>query len=304
MFFTADGEDLFGIVSRPREGGTGVGFMTLSGGAVPFSSGRNDMSVHICRRLTGMGHTALRFDYHGAGESTGIVERVELGKTHLADTLAAVDVLRAHGSSQIVLSGACGGARNALAAATDVPELHSLVLFSLPLRDTERHAARAHRRAAREWSLWQYIRRALKPKTWRGFFDRRRRRVYLAFAKEKVRVVRSGEAAKPAAQQEGGVTSPTVQEQLIQMIKRRIPILLVYGTEDDYYKDFVLDQDERLGRIIERGSDLIRVIVLPGKVHSFHTLVLQEQLRELIYDWLDPAKASAPRERAAGTDVS
>lgn len=303
VFFHADGEDLFGIVTRPSGPATGTGFMTLSGGAVPFSAGRNDMSVHLCRRLAGMGHTSLRFDYHGAGESTGIVERVELGKTHLQDTLAAVDVLREHGATRIVLSGACGGARNALAAAKDVPELHSLVLFSLPLRDHERVASRAHRRAAREWNLWQYVRRALRPKTWRGFFDRRLRRVYLAFAKEKIRAVRRGETAKPAAPKGAGITSPTVQEELIQVIRRGIPILLVYGDEDDYYKDFLLDQNERLGGIIERGADLVDLRVLPGKVHSFHTLELQEQLRALVYDWLDPEKADRSTDGAARTDA-
>lgn len=303
VFFRADGEDLFGIVTRPSGTGTGLGFVTLSGGAVPFSSGRNDMSVHICRRLAGMGHMSIRFDYHGAGESTGIVDRVELGKTHLADTLAAVDVLREHGASQIVLSGACGGARNALAAAKDVPEVHSLVLFSLPLRDHERVASRAHRRAAREWNIWQYVRRALRPKTWRGFFDRRLRRVYLAFAKEKIRAVRRGETAKPAVPEGAGVTSPTVLEELIHLIKRRIPILLVYGDEDDYYKDFLLDQNERLGSVLERGSDVVQVIVLPGKVHSFHTLDLQEQLRQLIYDWLDPQKSDRSPDDATRIDA-
>jgi pimeloyl-ACP methyl ester carboxylesterase len=288
VFFRADGEELFGIVTRPTEPATGLGFLTLSGGAVPFSAGRNDMSVHICRRLAGMGHTSLRFDYHGAGESTGMVERVELGITHVQDTLAAVDVLRAHGATQIVLSGSCGGARNALGAAKDVPELHSLVLFSLPLRDHERVASRAHRRAAREWSLWQYVRRALRPKTWRGFFDRRLRLVYLAFAREKIRAVRRGETAPPPPPKGAGVTSPTVQEELIQLIRRRIPILLVYGDEDDYYQDFLLDQTERLGSILQRGSDVVKVMVLPGKVHSFHTLELQEQLRGLIFDWMDP----------------
>jgi pimeloyl-ACP methyl ester carboxylesterase len=303
VFFRAGDEDLFGIVTRPNGAATGTGFMILSGGAVPFSSGRNDMSVHLCRRLAGMGHTSLRFDYHGAGESTGIVERVELGRTHVEDTLSAVDVLREHGATRIVLAGSCGGARNALAAAKDVPELQSLILFSLPLRDHDRVDSRAHRRAAREWNLWQYVRRALRPKTWRGFFDRRLRRVYLAFAKEKIRAVRRGETAKPAAPKGAGITSPTVQEELIQVIRRGIPILLVYGDEDDYYKDFVLDQNERLGSIIERGADVVDLQVLPGKVHSFHTLDLQEQLRSLVYEWLDPEKADRSTDGAARSDA-
>jgi dienelactone hydrolase len=303
VYFESDGEVLFGLVTHPVGESTGIGFLTLSGGAVPFSSGRNDMSVHICRRLAAMGHTTIRFDYHGAGDSTGIVDRVELGVTHLQDTLAAVEVLRDHGAKQIVLSGACGGARNALAAAKSVPELHSLVLFSLPLRDHERAQSRAHRRAAREWSLWQYVKRALRPKTWKGFFDRRLRRVYLAFAKEKIRAVRRGEKAEAPAETSGGVTSPTVQEDLIQLIRRRVPILLVYGTEDDYYKDFLLDQDERLGRILERGSDVVQVKVVPGKVHSFHTLALQDELRGMIFDWLDPAKDERPGGEAVRADA-
>jgi pimeloyl-ACP methyl ester carboxylesterase len=303
VFFESDGEALFGLVTHPPGESTGIGFVTLSGGAVPFSSGRNDMSVHICRRLAALGHTTIRFDYHGAGESTGVVERVELGVTHLQDTLAAVDVLREHGARQIVLSGACGGARNALAAAKSVPDLHSLVLFSLPLRDHERAQSRAHRRAAREWNLWQYVRRALRPKTWKGFFDQRLRRVYLAFAKEKIKAVRRGEKAQPVAATGGGVTSPTVQEDLIQLIRREVPIFLVYGDEDDYYKDFLLDKDERLGTILERGSNVIQVKVVPGKVHSFHTLALQEELRGLIFDWLDPAKGERPGGEALRADA-
>jgi pimeloyl-ACP methyl ester carboxylesterase len=303
VFFRAGDEHLFGIVTLPKTGATGTGLMMLTGGAVPISSGRNDMSVHLCRRLAGMGHTTFRFDYHGAGESTGVVERVELGTTHVQDTLAGVGVLREHGARKIVLAGSCGGARNALSAAKDVPELQSLILFSLPLRELERVASRAHRRAAREWSLWQYVRRALRPKTWRGFFDRRLRRVYLAFAKERIRAGRRRGTASRATRPGAGITSPTVQEDLIQVIRRGIPILLVYGDEDDYYKDFLRDQSERLGGILERGSDLVELKVFPGKVHSFHTLELQKQLRALVYEWLDPEKRNRSQVRATRTEA-
>jgi dienelactone hydrolase len=299
VFFRVGDDDLFGIVTRPSGVATATGLVILTGGAVPISSGRNDMSVHLCRRLAGMGITTFRFDYHGAGESTGVVDRVELGKTHVQDTLAGVDVLRRHGASRIVLAGSCGGARNALAAAKDVPDLQALVLFSLPLRHHERVESRAHRRAAREWGLWQYVRRALRPKTWRGFFDRRLRRVYLAFAKEKIRAVRGGETARPAPSTGGGITSPIVLQELIQVIRREVPILLVYGDEDDYYKEFLLDQTERLGGILKRGSGLVELRVLPGKVHSFHTLELQKQLRALVYEWLDPREGGGSKNGAA-----
>ena len=73
LYFPAGDETLFGIVTRAVTT-TGDGAILLTGGgATAPSTNRNRVSVHLARRLAVRGVSTLRFDYHGIGESAGVL---------------------------------------------------------------------------------------------------------------------------------------------------------------------------------------------------------------------------------------
>jgi dienelactone hydrolase len=287
VYFTAGGETLFGVITMPKAEPLGIGFVILCGGAIPISPNRNRHSVHLCRHLATLGYTSFRFDYHGAGESTGLVSRVDLGRTHVDDALGAVQVLRDHGAGRIVIAGSCGGARNALAAAKSVADLDSLILFDMPLRTYERGKDRAHERAAQQWSLGQYVRRALRPRTIRGIFDRRLRKAYGAFARERLRAAKEGSRRPEPSEQHQERTASSVLEELRGVALRGIPTLLVYGDADEYYPDVEAGLKGELGTILRKASPTMELTVLPGEVHGFASLEMQHTLRKIVYERLE-----------------
>jgi pimeloyl-ACP methyl ester carboxylesterase len=286
VYFAVGDETLFGVVTLPKGEPLGIGFVILCGGAIPISPNRNRHSVHLCRHLATLGYTCLRFDYHGAGESTGVVSSLELGRSHVPDVLGAVQLLRDHGVARVVLAGSCGGARSALGAAASVPDLESLILIDMPLRAYERGKDRAHERAAKQWSLGQYVRRALRPKTLRGIFDRRLRRAYGAFARERLRAAKEGSRRAEASEQRQDQMASSVLEELRGVAERAIPTLLVYGETDQYYADVKIGLNGKLGTILRKASPTMELAVLPGEVHGFATLEMQRTLRQLVYDRL------------------
>ncbi|HEV8565165.1 MAG TPA: alpha/beta hydrolase [Actinomycetota bacterium] len=286
VFFTAGGETLFGVVTLPKGEPLGIGFVILCGGAIPISPNRNRHSVHLCRHLATLGYTCMRFDYHGAGESTGLVSRVDLGRTHVDDAIGAVQVLRDHGATRIIVAGSCGGARNAVGAAKSVPDLESLILFDMPLRTYERGKDRAHERAAKQWSLGQYVRRALRLRTIRGIFDKRLRRAYGAFARERLRAAKEGSRRPEEPQERQERTASSVLEELRGIAQRGIPTLLVYGDADEYYSDVEIGLKGELGTILREASPSMELTVLPGEVHGFASLEMQHTLRQIVYDRL------------------
>jgi pimeloyl-ACP methyl ester carboxylesterase len=285
VYFSAGDATLFGVVTLPKGEPNGIGFVILCGGAIPISPNRNRHSVHLCRELATKGYTCLRFDYHGAGESTGLVSRVDLGRTHVDDVVAAAQVLRDHGADRIVVAGSCGGARNALGAAQSVPDLHSLILFDMPLRTYERGKDRAHERAAQQWGLWEYVRRALRPRTIRGIFNRRLRRAYGAFARERVRAAKEGTRRPDATADQVEHTASSVIDELRAVADRGVPTLLVYGDADEYYEDVKTGMEGALGSVITSAPNL-DLQVLPGEVHGFASLHMQRTLRQIVYDRL------------------
>jgi pimeloyl-ACP methyl ester carboxylesterase len=297
IFFPGGSETLFGIMTRPGAP-NGTGFLILSGGATPITPNRNRLSVRLCRQLAGNGFLCLRFDYHGAGESTGAVEALDLAEPHLDDTLAAVEMLRQAGASRIVVAGSCFGSRNALAVSRLVPELTGVVLLAMPLRDNERGSVATI--AGASLTTGQSLRRAMSLRTIKNLFDRRRRRVYVRFLRERIASFRDpSRGATHGAPATAGneVTSSLVLRSLEELRGRGVSTLVVYGTEDEYFGDFTHDRDGRLGRILE--ADNFDVRILPAKVHGFPQLAIQTELIEMVSDWLEPvgsraASAGAP----------
>ncbi len=141
VYLAAGPDRVFGVLTTPPGDPTGVGVLMLSGGVYVLSTNRNRLFVRLARRLAAAGHHALRIDYRGVGESTGVIGGYALDDPNPLDVRAALDHLTATGVRRLVAVGSCYGARAAMHVGADEPALAAMVLFAPPAGDAGRGRA-------------------------------------------------------------------------------------------------------------------------------------------------------------------
>lgn len=299
-FFGSNGNALFGIVTLPAGVDAHTGVVIIGGAGTPVTTGRNRILVRMSRELAALGYAALRFDFHGTGESTGSSDRWDLGHPFVDDLAAAVSCLRNHGIVRVVLLGSCYGARSALAGAATL-DVEELILFSTPIRDFAARGEGYAERTSLRRSIVRYVLGALRRRTIRDLFDRRHRQLYGRFARVKLRRIGArigfrGSRVRPTWAQAVG---PNYRHALEQVGARSMPVLFVYGTDDRYYQEFVAAKHD-LAATLERASS-IRLVTMPGRLHGFTNVEVQEASIELIRDWASTrgTEASFPNSAAA-----
>lgn len=290
---------LSGILTWPTVPANGLGVVFYAGRWSVTSVGRSRLFVYLARRLAPLGYTSLRLDYLGLGESTGQEQPWQLDRPFTAEPDAAVAFLAGRGITEVVVAGTCGGARLALDSTRRMDGVRGAVLMSPPVRDYAK-GDRTASLPARE-----FLRRALRPEVLRGLGDARTRRRYAYHLRWKLRRVlgrglrsvrgaAGGQAAR-GGQGGGGFewVSPHFLDALEQLVKRGVPVLLFFGTEDAAYRELQRGMDGRLGRLLARAGDLVSIEVVEGR---FHGLAQSEvgpasagALEPWLDRWLDPA---------------
>jgi pimeloyl-ACP methyl ester carboxylesterase len=283
VFFKAGDDGLFGVLTSPTSDATGTWVVFVPGGSGSLDSmNRNRLWVRLARLLGSLGCHAFRFDFHGAGESTGRAELLDLRKPFTKDLDGAVAWLRERGAQDTVLVGSCFGARTALAGAPELSGLRGLILIAPYVEDIT-YGERVAARMATEWSVGRYLARVFRLETIKGFLDPKRRRVYRTVLLARLR--RSLGSQRKGSNEERA--SALFWSPLEVLVDRRIPILFIFGDhDDDTYVEFEHAKKGKLGEILHRAGDLVEVRVLPGKVHGLRKLRIQDAVVEEVTAWL------------------
>ena len=292
--FAAGGETLFGILTRATAAPVGTAVIAIQGGAYVPSTHRNRMWVRLCRAVAAEGLHAMRFDYHGVGESTGVVQRYRLDEPFVDDLMGAVGWLQAEGIERFIAVGTCFGARTALSAAGQIAGLAGLVLISCPVRDFEQEE-KTSTHLADHWSLGRYVRNAVRPQVLIGLFDARRRRSYSRLAKAKLHTLARSGRGKGSADR---YASPNFLQPLSQLVERRIPVLFVYGAEDMAHEAFSGALGGRLGELVSRDQSPIRVETVPGLLDGFPQIEAQDRCLTIVREWI-----TSHRGKSGGTPM-
>lgn len=128
--FIDPGSTVFGVIARPAalggphlagpDEGSRLGILLLNAGAI-HHIGPSRLYVTLARAWAGEGHTVLRVDLSGIGDSgtrPGQVDNVVYGPNAGADVRAAIRHLHAQpGVSRVVIVGLCSGAYHGFKAA-------------------------------------------------------------------------------------------------------------------------------------------------------------------------------------------
>jgi pimeloyl-ACP methyl ester carboxylesterase len=317
VLFSAGGNDLFGVLTHPVGASPrGIGVVVITGGAYIASVNRNRLSVRLARRLAGEGFHVLRFDYHGVGESTGGIKTYRLDRPFVQDLEGATRWLASAGLQKVILVGSCFGARTILSTAESVKGLVGAVLISAPVRDFQM-GDRIPTRFAREVGFLQMIRKAARPRVLRDLLAPQDREAYiqsrrlLSIVKRIVQLKATtligrltGRRRRTADGDAMWISSKFVRP-LRGLVNRKVPLLFLYGTEEDFYREFdrARQQEGPLQQILTAADGTLEVQTIEGVVHGFTTLNIQEAVLERAQAWIERLSSTAgPQPQSSGAE--
>jgi pimeloyl-ACP methyl ester carboxylesterase len=149
-------QSLVGIITQPatRSAAEDLAFVILNTGIV-HRVGDHRMFVTMSRLLARAGHTVLRFDFSGIGDSDPRIDKRSPLESSMADIREALNWLKENRQlSRIVLVGLCSGADHAVLYGHTDPRVVGLVLMDPTIPATTRyylHHITRQRKQLRNW---------------------------------------------------------------------------------------------------------------------------------------------------------
>jgi pimeloyl-ACP methyl ester carboxylesterase len=272
--YLGDGDEtIFAMLTEP-EAVSGPAVVVCPAGGYVLTPQRNRWGVQLSHRLALRGSPSIRFDWRGIGDSTGSMETFALDKPMVPDARTAIAAVSACGGDGLVLVGQCYGARTSMALG-DVDGLRGLVLVSPPVRDHARGEGNATMKAY-ELSTGGYLKEAAAHLRWSMLTDRAELTRALRVARSFVRARWRKATARFRTPDPTPWMSRPFLAQLDRLIQLGLPVLFLYGTEDNDHVEFEQARAGALGRLLERGSATVKVEVVEGSVHGLDRVDVQE----------------------------
>lgn len=130
VFVPADGRHIAAVVTIPEGEPRGVVLLTTGAGGVPRSH-RYSLWTKMARRLAERDIAAVRMEWPGVGDSTGVVN-MRLESLPVSETAAVARfAMAAVGTDRLGMLGNCAGARTAIQLVTTIQPAESLALLML-----------------------------------------------------------------------------------------------------------------------------------------------------------------------------
>lgn len=302
-FPNRDGLRLTGVVHEPDpKAARGVCVLLLSPG-IKGRVGPHRLYLKMAAGLVPLGYHVLRFDYHGLGDSEGVlVERVladvycgvQSGR-YVDDTRAAMDWFgREYGVERFVASGLCGGAISGLLAAAVDDRIQAVWCLGVPVTfdGGQENWGKYLTRGQLDDLKGAYLRKIASPRAWGRFFSGRSS--YEVIWKIVRRMLGRGTpAASPPAQGPGpdapppDNANPKFAASFFAVVESGRPVLLVFSGGDrlgwEFDEKFAARHGERLAAL----QDRFEVFTIEGANHILSDRRWVEQMLDHSVDWLE-----------------
>jgi pimeloyl-ACP methyl ester carboxylesterase len=285
--FVNKGDTLLGVLYTPDNEAIGrdAALLFLHGWA-GYRIGPHQMFTKMARRASAMGFPSLAFDFRGRGDSEGDAMAASLS-TMIGDTRVAARSLRDRtGIDKIALVGVCSGGEVALGAGPLVPEVDSMVLWSVPQVAADRTGAERAKRLA---IIKEYGAKVLRRETWAKLVSGG-----LNFGMIGRALLRGGKGEREESTEEDKEI-----DWLRRFIEFRGDILYIYGSNDPTTADCIAHYaalSKRAGRTFQHHT-------IEGANHSFYSLTWEREVLEISLGWLDqryPAQPEPQDSTASG----
>ncbi|MCS6285460.1 MAG: hypothetical protein H8K08_08510 [Nitrospira sp.] len=288
-FCNKAGNRLFGMLHLPdKPHASGTGIILLSPG-VKMRVAPHRLYINMTQRFVELGYPVLRFDFYGLGDSEGEAQEeyladlygaIQVGR-YIDDTIVAMDWLqRAHGLSQFIVSGLCGGAITGLLTAAQDSRIVGLLGLSIPVIldgskiDFGKYMTDAQLRVMRD----SYLSKMMKLQSWRSWirflaFQSDYRAIFRSIVKPLIVSLRRTKEPIASSPQvvEKDNTNPYFAQAFQRMIATSRPILLIFAEMDRLYWEFQKKFEERhRGDLaLYRGSYEVHLVKQANHILSF-----------------------------------
>lgn len=265
--------------------------LTLNTGVV-HRVGHGRMYVTLARRLAAKGHTVLRFDLSGIGDSEKRADAQSTFDGALADIGEVMDWLEnAMPKTPVVLIGLCTGAQHSLVQGALDPRVEGVVLLDPLIPRTSRYYVNFY--------VGKAVKKAFNLSAWSGLGQQ-----LLSKFRQQRRSRPQGEGQAEAAQDESfqqRVEDDPVRSQIEQAfqtaIDRRLKMLMVLTggmlLQHNYGRQ-LFDAFPKL-----RFGDLLKLEYWGDIDHVFSHGADRERLFRRIESWLDALSPTAARANTA-----
>ncbi|MFZ0549427.1 MAG: alpha/beta fold hydrolase [Steroidobacteraceae bacterium] len=263
---------LVSIIARPEAcpGGDRPAIVILNTGII-HRVGHHRMYVALSRALASQGHTVVRFDFSGIGDSASAKDRLPLLAACLGQIRDVIDsVERTYQIRRFVLVGLCSGADHAILHARNDARVVGLVLMDPTLPPTARY-------------YFHYVmQRLAHPRNWLSVVSGRSGLVRLLARHLRARLKSAG---KPAEQPtlESLQFSPQLAECYRAVAQRNVKTLAVFtsvSARHTYPRQMIDAFPET------RLAGILRLEYFPDSDHHFSLGQSRTRLVGLIADWL------------------
>lgn len=284
---------LIGILTAPAAGAPaveGTVVLLLNAGVI-HRVGPNRINVGFARELAAIGLTSLRFDQSGLGDSApreGVTDLFESVARDMRDAMAYL--AEHHGAQKFVLVGICSGARAALRACYEEPNIAGAIVIDPPVYKTARAV------------VGHFAPRLLRPESWKTALSGRNQRITRTIAKLRGRTDTPEALAcavptpAPSTMPDRLPDEPTREEMtdaLAHMLGKRTRMLWIYtgGSADAQYnyRDQLRDAFPDACK-----SGLLDWDLMSDVDHDFRTEAQRRQIRRAVRDWLVRRDFAAP----------
>ncbi len=286
-FVPSGADNLLVVLTRPTGPSNGTAVVLVHGAGDNTSLQGNRLWVRTARRLAAGGFTVVRFDFHGSGDSSGVVERFSLDNLFTADLEAVCRWVEHRGVTRIAFVGTCLGARTALALTARDRAAAALAVILMPVRDYakgEKYHAASFALVERTGTI-SLVRRAAHWHRVKRLADPRWRRLYLRALKVKIRALRRRGASES---QPEVALSPVVRDEFTSLAARHVPVLVLNGADDMHHRDFEAAAAGPLAALVTGESPAIQVRTPAGHpvLDGFTSPAAQDAVVDLVGDWL------------------
>jgi alpha-beta hydrolase superfamily lysophospholipase len=263
---------LIGIVTEPAQGPDGdrPAIVILNTGTM-HRVGHHRMYVSMARRLAQSGHTVLRFDFAGIGDSARHTSGQSLLKSNLADILAASSLLESKfRARRMILVGLCSGADHSILYAHSDPRVIGTVLIDPYIPATV------------QYFVHYIARRLLQFRRWKRFRFRQSK-IVRRLAEWIVQALRVH-----ADPQHLGFEEPDVQASLGGAYKAAVDaglrLLVVCTGRHDAPRQTYREQFVKAYGGVTFG-DLLQLEFFEDADHTFSSARQREKLNDLVEQW-------------------
>ena len=277
LTFNCQGEQLFGVLATPSDQSraTGTGVLVVVGGP-QYRVGAHRQFVQFARALAAAGHSVLRFDVRGMGDSTGAQRTFEELDADIDAGLCALEAA-APEAGRLVMMGLCDGA-SAAWLRLDSPTRHrvSAVCVANPWVRTQASLAQTQVKH-------YYTQRLRQPEFWRKLFTGG---VGAAAVKSVLQNLQLAVQKHRAPGQTAPNTAPFPDRMARACLKFAGPQLIVLSELDLTAKEFAGQLKTHLQWGRAASSPSIEVAELTAADHTFTGHKSRSEFEALVLGWL------------------